>query len=116
MAKQNNRKGVYKTEAVMGNKEYRPSKSIAMGVKLTEEQEKAWDEMYREGLIERLKVFRPVDAKVYDDSTIFFNNNMDKPEWFWNEEQINVMYIWRLRDLVVLLENKHEKLISPKIT
>lgn len=102
-----------KTEAALGNREYKPSKSISMGgSKVPKETLDAWDKQYRDQLTERLKTFKPIQAKSIDEgfyaTVVAFNNNLDKPEFFWSDEGISEMAIWTLRDLVVLLENGKE--------
>lgn len=106
------RKGVFKTEAAK-TVEYSPSKSIYMdSSSLSNEVEEEWDKIYRDGLRERLLEFKPTQAYNLSDGfyrkLVLFNKNMDKPEWFWNEEEIQKFDLWILRDVVVLLENGRE--------
>jgi len=101
-----------KTEAAKGAAEYRPKKTF-FPPKLTEEQDKAWEAKYKEDLIARIKVFKPISAKKFFDGLfeefVKFNANLEKPEWLWNDETINDANAWTLRDLAVLLENSKVK-------
>jgi hypothetical protein len=102
--------GQFKTEANKGVREYSPSISIAMdSSSMPKETAQALDKLYREGLIKRLKEFTPIQAKnvAWDigSQTVVFNNNLDKPEWFWNDPALELIHVWDLRDIVILLEN-----------
>jgi hypothetical protein len=106
--------GRIKTEAAKGVREYKPTKSIAMDTKrISEEQKRQMDLEYRAYLLERLRVFKAVSIKSIGqglgEMLVTFNNNLDKPEWFLNEEAAAVFPIWSLRDVVVLLENKKDR-------
>lgn len=103
----------YKTESSKGIREYSPKKTIALSSNsVSDEQKDALQDMYKEALIARIKVFKPVDSKEYGDiyeNVITSNQDLENPIWSWSDEGLKDLGIWQLRDLAILLENKKEK-------
>lgn len=97
-----------KTEAQLGPKEYKPRKTYAPP-KVDKETTDNWEANYLKLLVERIKMFKPVQGKAIMPQFVTFNNNLDKPEWFWNDTAFRESGIWTVRDLAVLLENSKNK-------
>lgn len=93
-----------KTEALKGDVEYKPKKTFYPKNTVNAEPEIP----YREQLLTRIKVHKALSAKKHMAEYVAFNNNLDKPSWFWDIEALDKADIQRLRTLAVILENEAE--------
>ena len=103
-----------KTEAAKGVKEYKPSKTIAVTEKLTSDAAANWENIYRDNLIERIKVFKAISAKsffndLYAELIHTYMDENNKLITVWNLEKLKEEPVFTLRDLAVLLENSKKK-------
>lgn len=102
-----------KTDAAKGAAEYKPKKTINFAENISTKAPSDWEQTYREELVQRIKVFKPVSVKSFFNGIytefIKFNADLEKPEWFWNDETIDGAGVWTLRDIAVQLENAKKK-------